>query len=177
MSKLDMPALRARVARFKDLKSSSEAFVDTRIPEYQREIFNIIGRGVTEDPRLQPTITDNRDFNISMMKADPGKGSSSHDHPTIECLIPLTGRWAIELGENCEESIVLEAFDIFSVPPGVMRAVKNVGDGPAYILAILGGTDPGRAIWSKRAYERGRELGLWLDGKGDMVRDEGSKSA
>lgn len=171
MSALDMAALEARVARFKELKSSAEAFVDTRIPEFQREIFNIIGRGVTEDTRLQPAITDNRDFNLSMMKADPGKGSSSHDHPTIECLIPLTGRWAIELGEDCEEAIVLEAFDVFSVPPGVMRAVKNVGDSPAYILAILGGTDPGRATWSKRAYERGRELGLFLDGEGNMVRD------
>lgn len=170
MTTLDMPALRARVARFKELKSSAEAFVDTRIPEFQREIFNIIGRGVTEDPRLQPAITDNRDFNLSMMKADPGKGSSAHDHPTIECLIPLTGRWGIQLGDEGEEEIVLEPFDVFSVPPGVMRAVKNIGDTPGYILAILGGTDPGRATWSKRAYERGRELGLSLDGEGNMVR-------
>ncbi len=42
---LDMDALRARVARFKDLQSSSEAFVDTRIPEYNREIYNVIGAG------------------------------------------------------------------------------------------------------------------------------------
>ena len=55
---LDMDALRARVARFKDLKSSSEAFVDTRIPEYNREIYNVIGRGVTEDARLAPMIDD-----------------------------------------------------------------------------------------------------------------------
>ena len=84
MSQLDMDALRARIARFKELKSSSEAFVDTRIPEYQREIYNIIGRGVTEDTRLEPMIADNRDFNLTMMKADPGKGSSRHDHETID---------------------------------------------------------------------------------------------
>ena len=47
MTKFSMASLLSRVARFKDLTSSSKAFVDTRIPEYQREIYNIIGRGVT----------------------------------------------------------------------------------------------------------------------------------
>jgi len=50
----DMKALNARAARFKDLKSSSAAFVDTRIPEYSREIVNIVGRDVTENPLLAP---------------------------------------------------------------------------------------------------------------------------
>ena len=53
---IDIEALRARVARFKDLKSSSAAFPDTKIPGHEREIFNVIGRGVTEDQSLQPSI-------------------------------------------------------------------------------------------------------------------------
>lgn len=170
MTKTTLEALRARVARFKEMKSSSEAFIDTRIPEYNREIFNIIGRGVTEDPRLKPSIEDNRDFNLTMMKSDPGKGSSQHDHPTIECLIPLTGKWAITLGENGEEAIILEQFDVFSVPPGVMRGVRNIGTEPAYILAILGGTDPGRATWSKQINAQLRALGMQIDDDGNMVK-------
>lgn len=170
MAGVDMEMLRARVARFKDLKSSSEAFVDTRIPEYQREIFNIIGRGVTEDPRLKAPIEDNRDFNMCMMKADPGKSSSQHDHETIECFVALTGTWAITLGENGEEEIVLEPFDTFSVPPGVMRGVRNVGDEPGYILTILGGTDPGRAKWSPAINEKARALGLYVNEAGDLVQ-------
>lgn len=170
MPPVNMQALRARVARFKDLKSSSEAFVDTRIPEYQREIYNIIGRGVTENPNLAPAITDHRDFNLAMLKSDPGKGSSLHDHETIECFIALTGKWAIGLGDNGEEEIVLEPFDVFSVPPGVMRSVKNVGSEPGYILAILGGTNPGRARWSPTINAKARELGLMVDANGDLVR-------
>jgi uncharacterized RmlC-like cupin family protein len=169
MATTDMTALLARVARFKDLRSSSEAFIDTRIPEYNREIYNIIGRGVTEDSGLEPAIADNRDFNLTMLKADPGKGSSQHDHGTIECFIPLTGRWSIPIGENGEEEIILEPFDVFSVPPGVMRGVINAGTEPAYILAILGGTDPGRATWSPQINEKGRELGLYVNEDGDLV--------
>jgi mannose-6-phosphate isomerase-like protein (cupin superfamily) len=166
----DMKKLMARVARFKDLKSSSEAFVDTRIPEYNREIYNIIGRGVTENPTLAPAIADNRDFNISMLKSEPGKGSSLHEHDTIEVFIPLTGKWRIGLGDNGEEEVILEAFDIFSCPPGVMRSVKNIGTTSGCILAVLGGTNPGRVRWSPTINAKARELGLMVDEKGDLVQ-------
>ncbi len=169
MARVDMEMLRSRVARFKDLKSSAEAFIDTRIPEFNREIFNIIGRGVTEDARLKPAIEDSRDFNLTMMRAEPGKGSSQHDHPTIECFVALTGKWAITLGDAGEDEIVLEPFDVFSVPPGVMRGVKNIGREPACILAILGGTDPGRATWSPHINARAKELGLGVNEAGDLV--------
>ncbi len=172
MAGVDMEMLQARVARFKDLKSSSEAFVDTRIPEFQREIYNIIGRGVTEDSRLEPAIEDCRDFNLTMMGAEPGKSSSQHDHETIECFVALSGTWAIVLGDDCEEAIILEPFDTFSVPPGVMRGVKNVGDEPGHILTILGGTDPGRATWSQSINEKARQLGLHVNEAGDLVSIE-----
>ncbi len=169
MAELNMNNLLKRVARFKDMKSSSEAFVDTRIPEYEREIYNIIGRGVTEDAGLEAMISDNRDFNLTMMKADPGKGSSLHNHEKIECFVALSGKWAVPLGDNGEEEVVLEPFDVFSVPPGVMRGLRNVSDQPAYLLAILGGTDPGKATWSPQIYERARELGLGVNEAGDLV--------
>ena len=38
-----------RVARFEELKPSSQAFLDSLIPGHEREIYNVIGRGVTED--------------------------------------------------------------------------------------------------------------------------------
>ena len=170
---VDMKAMEARVARFKDLQSSSEAFVDTRIPEYNREIYNVIGRGVTEDTRLKPAIDDAKDFHLTFMKSDPGKGSSLHDHETIECFVPLTGTWAILLGDDGAEQIVLEPFDTFSVPPGVMRAVKNAGTEPGVILTILGGTDPGRVRWSKHINEKAKALGLVVNDNGDLVRLSG----
>ena len=62
MDKIQMPRsdMLSRLARFKELEVSAQAFVDTRIPEYQRDIYNVIGRGVTEDADLAPAITDAR---------------------------------------------------------------------------------------------------------------------
>ena len=72
-----------RVARFKELRPSHQAFVDSRIPGHEREIFNVIGRGVTEDAALKPAITDAQNFNLTLVQADPGKGAALHSHQTV----------------------------------------------------------------------------------------------
>jgi hypothetical protein len=50
---------RGHVARLAAMKGSELAFLDQRVPGYQREIINIIGMGVVEnldDPDLKPKI-------------------------------------------------------------------------------------------------------------------------
>jgi len=69
--------MQARVARFGALTPSKQAFVDTRIPEYERDIYNVIGRGVTEDASLAAAIADARYFSITYVGAEPGK--AKHD--------------------------------------------------------------------------------------------------
>lgn len=65
-----------RVARFDELKPSPQAFVDTRLPGHERDIYNVIGAGVTEDPDLKPAIVDAQDFNLTYIGADPDKGAA-----------------------------------------------------------------------------------------------------
>ena len=45
---ISVEEMQARVARYRELRASKQAFVDTRIPAYERDIYNVIGRGVTE---------------------------------------------------------------------------------------------------------------------------------
>jgi mannose-6-phosphate isomerase-like protein (cupin superfamily) len=158
-----------RVARFKELRPSKQAFVDTRLPGHERDIFNVIGRGVTEDPELAPAIADPRDFNVAYVGADPGKGAALHAHPTVEVFIPLSGRWAIYWGDEGEEEVVLEPWDVISVPPGVMRGFRNAGTEHAFMMAVLGGTDAGKVVWSKKVLERATASGLSLDAEGNLV--------
>ena len=159
-----------RVARFKELKSSSRAFVDTLIPGHEREIYNVIGRGVTEDAALKSAITDVENFNMTLVKASPGKGAALHFHPTVEVFMPLSGKWAVYWGDNGEEEVVLERWDVISVPPGVMRGFRNAGTEDGYLLAILGGTDAGRVTWAQQVIEQAKKTGLALDEHGNLVR-------
>jgi len=160
-----------RVARFKELKSSAHAFVDTRIPGHEREIYNVIGRGVTEDAALDPAITAAEDFNMTLVKAAPGKGAAPHSHATVEVFMPLTGEWAVYWGDHGEEEIILGCWDVISVPAGVMRGFRNVGREDHYLLALQGGTDPGRVTWAARVLENAKGTGLALDESGNLVRD------
>ncbi len=160
-----------RVARYKDLKSSAKAFVDALIPGYERDIYNIIGRGVVEDKELKPPITDNRDFNVGLIKCEPGKGASLHIHETNEVFIPLTGKWAIywQNSDGTRHEVALEPYDTVSVPIGLSRGFRNASDETALMLAVVGGTDPGRVHWPEETIEEARNHGIGLDDQGDLV--------
>jgi mannose-6-phosphate isomerase-like protein (cupin superfamily) len=163
----------SRVARFDKLEASPQAFLDTRIPGHERDIFNVIGPGVTEDPKLRPAITDARDFNVTYVGADPGKGAALHSHTTVEVFIPMSGEWSIYWGDDGEDEVVLKAWDVASVPPGVMRGFRNVGKEHGYLMAILGGTDAGRVDWAKKVIDAAEKTGLALDREGNLVERAG----
>ena len=155
------------VARFKHQKSSAQAFLDTRIPGHEREIFSIIGNGVQEDASIQPQIAP-QDFHLAMIRAEPGKGAALHSHLTQEVFMPLTGRWSIYWGPLGEKEVVLEPYDVISVPVHVMRGFRNVGTDTAMMLAVVGGHDPGRVGWPASMQDAARAAGLVLDSAGNL---------
>lgn len=164
-----MEEMLSRTARFKELTPSEQAFVDSRIPGCERDIFTVIGGGVTEDRSLTPAITAVEGFNVTYIGADPGKGCSLHSHDTVEVFYVMTGRWAIVWGDQGDQQIELEPFDMVSVPAGVMRYFRNIGDEHAYIMTIVGGTDAGRVDWPDDVLERARATGLKLDADGNLL--------
>src|SRR3954463_7403367 len=129
-----------RVAKFQDLQPSSRPLVDAVLPQFQRQIFNIIGGGVTEDPTMHIPIRDAEGFHMSIVKAEPQKGTGLHDHTTTEVFMPLQGSWAIIWGSEGENELVLNAWDVVSVPPGVNRGFRNVGAETGHLLVVLEGT-------------------------------------
>src|SRR5665213_544022 len=81
---------RNNIARLAAMQGSDLAFLDQRIPGYQREIINIIGMGVVEnmkDPRLAPKIgAPAHGFAVTYVRNTPkGHGAALHRHPT--CLL------------------------------------------------------------------------------------------
>jgi len=162
-----------RIARFKAMTPSKQAFVDTRIAEYERDIFNVIGRGVTEDPDLAPAIPNAEGFNVTYVGAEPGKGAALHAHETVEVFIPMSGRWTVYWGDDGEHEVTLEAFDCISVPTHVMRGFRNAGDSFAHLMAIIGSrpdaADGGQVAWSPKILKQAQETGLSVGGDGTLV--------
>ena len=164
--------LNERVARFTDLKPTHKAFLDCVVEGHERDIFQIIGPGVNEDPAHRPAILDHPDFSLGLIRAEDGHGASLHIHDTVEVFMPLEGKWTLywldEAGERQEA--VLEQHDVISVPVGVWRGFRNDSGHAAHMIAINGGSDPGRVTWPPALIAKAEKKGYKLDGKGNLQK-------
>jgi len=158
-----------RVAKWGAIKPSAMPLIDAVLPEYNREIFNIIGRGVTEDATMDVAIDDAEDFHVAIIKAGPGKGTGLHNHTTLEVFMPLTGTWSVQWGDEGENELTIEQWDFISIPTGIMRGFRNDSREEALLLSILGGTDPGKVDWAESILQRVRTKGYELDERGNIV--------
>ncbi len=170
------------VARLDAVKGSDLAFLDQRVPGYQREIVNIIGMGVVEnvtDPRLAPKIkTGAHGFAVTYVRNTPkGHGAALHRHPTEEVFIALKGPWEVFwLEGDAERVITLQPGDIVNVPIGIYRGFRNAGDDPeATLIAVVGGPDPGKVDWHPSVIDAARQTGLAVDDDGHLLVDRAAE--
>ncbi len=167
---------RQNVARLDAMKGSDLAFLDQRIPGYQREIINIIGMGVVEnldDPDLRPKITaPAHGFAVTYVRATPkGHGAALHRHPTEEVFIAAKGSWEVFWLEGAvERTITLQPGDIVNVPIGIYRGFRNASEDPeATLIAVVGGPDTGKVDWHPSVIEAARQTGLSVDDDGKLI--------
>ena len=172
---------RSNVARVPAMKGSDLAFLDQRIPGYQREIINIIGMGVTEnvkDPDLAPKIkAPAHGFAVAYARAPKGCGAALHRHPTEEVFATLKGKWEVYwLEGESERSVVLDPGDIVNGPIGVYRGFRNASDDPdSTLIAIVGGPDPGKVDWHPSVIDEARKTGLSVDDDGNLITAEAAQ--
>jgi quercetin dioxygenase-like cupin family protein len=173
---------RNNVARLGDMKGSTLAFIDQRIPGYQREIINIIGMGVVEnlaDPDLAPKIrAPAHGFAVTYVRNTPkGHGAALHRHPTEEVFIAVKGPWEVFwLEGETERKITLEPGDIVNVPIGIYRGFRSASDDPeATLIAVVGGPDTGKVDWHPSVVEMARNTGLSVDDQGRLIVAEAAQ--
>lgn len=162
---------KTRVARFKELAPFALAFVDSLLPEGRKKNLKIIGRGVVENPAMQPPIAEDHGFTVSYIVVPPGGGAGLHAHQTAEVFIPINGQMHVLIGDDKEE-VVLQPLDVISVPTGVMRGFRNLGDADLTILAMVGGHAGGGSVtWHEEVLSRAAsETGLGIDEAGQLKK-------
>jgi quercetin dioxygenase-like cupin family protein len=173
---------RNNVARLDAMQGSDLAFLDQRIPGYQREIINIIGMGVVEnmkDPRLTPKIKAGaHGFAVTYVRNTPkGHGAALHRHPTEEVFIAVKGPWEVFWLEGDSERVVtLRPGDIVNVPIGIYRGFRNGSDDPeATLIAVVGGPDPGKVDWHPSVIDAARKTGLDVDDEGHLIVEQAAE--
>jgi hypothetical protein len=145
------------------------AFLDTRLPDHFREIFNVIGSGVSENVDTMPAISSVNGFTVTYNGCEPGKGAALHSHETCEVFVPLTGKWSIYWGMKGEHGAILDPFDVISLPTGILRGFKNAGEEYSILMAIIEGNNPGKVGWHDDVINSARATGLELDQDGNLI--------
>ena len=139
------------VARARNSRGADIAFLDQRIPAYEREIINMVGMGVTENSALKPHVAAGASgFSVTYVRAPKGKGAALHRHATEEVFIPVKGRWQVFwLDGEAERTVDLDEGDVCNVPIGIYRGFRNISGGSdALLMAIIGGPDAGKVDWA-----------------------------
>ena len=163
---------RDNVARARTVKGSDLAFLDQRIPAYQREIIDMVGMGVTENAALKPNVKAGaHGFSITYVRAPKGKGAALHRHATEEVFIPVKGRWQLFwLDGDAERTVDLDEGDVCNVPIGIYRGFRNLSGGAdALLMAIIGGPDAGKVDWHPSVVAEARKTGLAVDDDGNLI--------
>jgi mannose-6-phosphate isomerase-like protein (cupin superfamily) len=145
------------VARVRNVEALDVAFLDQRIPRYERDIINMVGMGVTENAALKPNVKEGAvGFSVTYVRAKTGKGAALHRHATEEVFIPVKGRWQVFWLDGEEErTIDLDEGDVINVPIGIYRGFRSLTDAPnALLMAVVGGPDAGKVTGIPRCWRR-----------------------
>ena len=135
-----------RIARYSDLKPL--AMQDNpNIPLaakdliYARKIYAVIGlEGVATPVNEGAPIQGAGGMTMAISVCPPGQGPSLHSHgQTFETFTVIEGQFEFAWNDNGENRAVLGRLDTISVPPGVCREFRNVGDADGVLMVMITG--------------------------------------
>ena len=135
-----------RVARYRELKplptqAQADVPLEAKDVIYARKLLSVIGleSGATPVSSGAP-IKGAAGMTMTLAVCPPGQGPELHAHvKTYETFTVLRGRFEVRWNDDGSERLVLEEFDTVSVPPGVCRAFRNIGEGEGMLQVIITG--------------------------------------
>ena len=137
--------MNTRIARFATRRYDWDAlkFQADHDPTYRRAQMRYLGTGGTGVAADTNTV-ENEHFTFSTMLIPAGHVGPSHIHMDVEeVFFVMRGKMLLIIEKDGERfETVLHERDLVSVPPGVYREERNVGDEDALMCVMLGAKKP-----------------------------------
>jgi quercetin dioxygenase-like cupin family protein len=135
-----------RVARYRELKplptqTATGVPLEAKDVIYARKLLSVIGLESGSTPvSSNAPIRGAAGMTMTLAVCPPGQGPELHAHvKTYETFTVLRGRFEVRWNDDGSERLVLEEFDTVSVPPGVCRAFRNIGDDEGVLQVLITG--------------------------------------
>ncbi len=144
---LNQADMSKRVSRFRDLKplptqAENAIPLEAKDVVYARKLLSVIG---LEDSSATPIssgapIRGAAGMTMTLAVCPPGQGPELHSHvSTYETFTVLRGTFEFRWNDDGSERVVLDEFDTISLPPGVCRAFRNVGETEGIVQVLITG--------------------------------------
>jgi quercetin dioxygenase-like cupin family protein len=145
--RIDRATMEKRVARFGRLEplpiqNDPSVPLAARDIVYARKLLSVIGLESAAKTPINTNAPIRGAGGMTMTHAvcPPGQGPGLHAHQaTYETFTVLEGTFEVRWNDEGDERVVLEKFDTISVPPGVCRAFRNIGDREGILQVIITG--------------------------------------
>lgn len=138
-----------QVARFKSLRPQS-ALVEKNwgipVAAYEtttaKKLLTLMAPRNAGSMSADPAIVTDEKLSVIIAECPPGNKPMLHAHfQTTEHFFCLKGRFRIRWGDEGENELFLDPWDMIAVPKGVHRDFTNVTDEVAYLLVLITGSN------------------------------------
>ncbi len=169
--------MRKFVARYQDMEPTKRDYTGTDhgvpVEAYEtlaaKSIYLLMAPEDRSRGMTAPAVVGPPGVEVSISECPPGNGAQLHIHKrSSETFMCLKGRFDVIWGDNGENSLTLEPFDLIAIPSGIFRSFKNVSDETSLLLAIIQGK--GQDVMGDIAYHPALEPRI-EEGFGTDVRD------
>ena len=140
---------------------SAAALLDGVLPGHAAELAPVIGFGMTQDRAAAPKVVNPHGFSVEWLRIAPGNEVGPFRTDPKQVLICHAGAVEVTLGDtSCAR---VDPWDLFSVPGGVWRTVRSIGDVPAVLAVITAGDARAILEWSPAIVAAARAHGVGVD--------------
>ena len=160
-----------RVVRFRNLKWSKRALLDSVLPGCGAELAPVIGLGISQDRDHVAPVANAHGLSIEWLRIPRGGSVSTHRLATKQVLIAKAG--SIEVTLTTANGSVTRPVagtpagsDSVAIPDHCWRSLRNVGDGEALAVLVTAGNDRKPVEWSDAVVKAAAALDLAIDANG-----------
>jgi mannose-6-phosphate isomerase-like protein (cupin superfamily) len=161
-------AMAQRVVRWKDLRWSQEALLDSALPGHGAAMAPVVGLGMSQSRSAIPPVANSHGMSIEWLRIPAGGQVDWHRLGHKQVVIAKKGDVLVKVRADdgvYEQSLhgSAQAWDAYALPDQHWRSLHNTGTETAYALLVTSGDEKKKIEWADDVVSAAASAGWTLD--------------